>query len=392
MSGSASGHLISVGIVAHDAGGVGGMETQVAHLAIGLADRGYPVTVVACTCACRDHPGIRWVRIPAPRPMSLRLPWFALAAGRHLAAHRPDVLITTGAIVPQRADLSVVHFCHHGYRHQHGSRRPSRVHPLWRANAIAAEHLSLWAERWCYQQARCGLLVPVSGSTAAELAYIPGHLAPAAVAENGVDTKRFRPRPDLRAATRQRLGLPPGAPVALFVGGDWELKRPGLAVAALQRAEGWHLLVVGPGDGAGLQRQALELGVADRLRVLGRQADPLPYYAAADIFTHPSRSEACSLALLEALACGLGVITTLESTQARDCEAAGAAVRVQATPDALAAALRDCTPARRQAMGTAGRAFAASRDWQRTVDRFERFILARSRMPRPGLTLGSDAS
>ncbi len=370
--------VTEVGIVAHDAGGVGGMETQIAQLALGLANRGYAVTVFAATCTFADQPGITWVRVPAPRAMALRLPWFALWGSIRVLLRRPDVLITTGAILPMRTDLAVVHFCHHAYRRLHGHRQPSRQHPLWRANARVAERLSLMAERWCYRAQRCGFLMAVSASTAEDLRHVPGRLAETVVAENGVDTRRFYPRPERRAPLRQELGLPGEARIALFVGGDWALKRPELAMAALAWAPEWHLVVVGPGDAVGVRRQAQLLGVAERVHLVGRQQDPYPYYLAADVFVHPSRTEAWGLVLLEAQSCGLPVVTTLDTSLTREMEARGSALRVPQTPQAIAAALRALRdPQARAPLARAGRAFAQTRDWSRTVDRFEEAMAQR---------------
>ena len=42
----------------------------------------------------------------------------------------------------------------------------------------------------------------------------------------------------------------------------------------------------------------------------GRVEDPLPFYAAADFYVHPTYYDPCSLVLLEAAACGLPLITS----------------------------------------------------------------------------------
>ena len=80
------------------------------------------------------------------------------------------------------------------------------------------------------------------------------------------------------------------------------------AQAARQHA-GWRLAIAGEGS----QRRALEAeaascGVADRVRLLGRQADIWSVYAAADVFALPSRFEGFPNALLEAMAAGLPVV------------------------------------------------------------------------------------
>ncbi|MDA0239178.1 MAG: glycosyltransferase [Proteobacteria bacterium] len=70
------------------------------------------------------------------------------------------------------------------------------------------------------------------------------------------------------------------------------------------------------GDGPllpSLQRQAIDLGISDRVEFLGFQNNPWRYYAAADAFLLPSRWEGMPNAALEALACGTPVISTPEA-------------------------------------------------------------------------------
>lgn len=71
-----------------------------------------------------------------------------------------------------------------------------------------------------------------------------------------------------------------------------------------------RLVVIGDGElAAQARRQAETLGIADRVLWLGaRPAEPL--LRAFDVFAMPSRYEAASYSLLEAMAAGLPVITT----------------------------------------------------------------------------------
>src|SRR5207248_8248925 len=55
---------------------------------------------------------------------------------------------------------------------------------------------------------------------------------------------------------------------------------------------------------------AKRLGIADRVRFLGFRPDPRDAYFAADFLVHPTFYDPCSLVALEALACGLPVLTT----------------------------------------------------------------------------------
>jgi UDP-glucose:(heptosyl)LPS alpha-1,3-glucosyltransferase len=58
------------------------------------------------------------------------------------------------------------------------------------------------------------------------------------------------------------------------------------------------------------RHQALRRGVAERVRFFGRVEDMPAFYAAADVFALPTYYDACSNAVLEALACGLPAISS----------------------------------------------------------------------------------
>lgn len=139
------------------------------------------------------------------------------------------------------------------------------------------------------------------------------------VVGNGVDAGRFRPRD--RNAARAALGLPANAPVLISVG--WLVERKGyhLVIDALpalcRRWPGLVYLIVGAGNAAGDNRAALEaqarrLGVDAAVRFLGAlPPDELPGpLSAADVFVLATRNEGWANVFLEAMACGLPVVTT----------------------------------------------------------------------------------
>jgi UDP-glucose:(heptosyl)LPS alpha-1,3-glucosyltransferase len=70
------------------------------------------------------------------------------------------------------------------------------------------------------------------------------------------------------------------------------------------------LTVVGRDDPKKFRRLAERLGVLDRIDFVGPQADVRPFYHRADFLILPTRHDPCSLVVLEALACGLPVIST----------------------------------------------------------------------------------
>ena len=131
------------------------------------------------------------------------------------------------------------------------------------------------------------------------------------VLRNGVDLEVFRPPADRKAA-RRGLGVE-GRPVLVSVGNLVELKGHDLAVEALASLPGHSLLVVGDGpERRALEALASRLGVADRVRFLGRVAHEglAEIYGAADALVLASSREGWPNVLLEAMACGTPAIAT----------------------------------------------------------------------------------
>jgi UDP-glucose:(heptosyl)LPS alpha-1,3-glucosyltransferase len=142
-------------------------------------------------------------------------------------------------------------------------------------------------------------------------------IPPAAVrvVHAAIDPARFAEddRRARRLALRQQCGILPEETVAAFVGMNYRLKglEPLLhAVRRLPADQPFRLLVAGGPRTAPWERLARRLGVAQRVRFLGYCADTRDCYFAADFLVHPTFYDPCSLVVLEALACGLPVITS----------------------------------------------------------------------------------
>jgi UDP-glucose:(heptosyl)LPS alpha-1,3-glucosyltransferase len=134
---------------------------------------------------------------------------------------------------------------------------------------------------------------------------------------NGVDLQRFDPmaKPDAREATRNRLGLKTDCVMALMIAQDFERKGLRQAIEALAQVRDSRLVltVVGRDTVPPYRRLAERLGVADRVIFAGTTGNPVAFYKAADFFILPTRHDPCSLVVLESLAMGLPVISTLQN-------------------------------------------------------------------------------
>ena len=130
---------------------------------------------------------------------------------------------------------------------------------------------------------------------------------------NAVDSDVFSPQlRHHRASVLAKLGVPESATIFLLVGSSYVRKGVARAIAALARLPGdTYLFVVGNDKARGrYKRLAQQLGVAHRVALLGPQDDPRPFYGAADAFVLPTLYDPCPNAALEAMACGLPVVTS----------------------------------------------------------------------------------
>jgi phosphatidylinositol alpha-1,6-mannosyltransferase len=135
-----------------------------------------------------------------------------------------------------------------------------------------------------------------------------------------------------------------------------------------------EVVLVGTGDDEeALHRQTAELGLSDCVRFTGCVPhDEMPdLYRTADIFVLPSYNEGMSIALLEAMACGLPVIVT-NTGGTRELVHDNGMVVPWADVGALARSIEvlACDDARRWAMGAASRSLAARYTWARSAEEY----------------------
>jgi UDP-glucose:(heptosyl)LPS alpha-1,3-glucosyltransferase len=297
----------------------GGCETYISSLARRLALDGHDVHLYACRWDAAALPGsTHYHKVAVPRHPRFLRPWYFNAACRRLLAQAGhdvtigfdkisglDVLYPQGGLYAATAEHNLL---------KYRSRLARRVVRALKA-VDPAHHSFLALERAQYRGRRT-LVVAISEMVRHHFEHYFGLGADdLRVVRIATNPERFdeRDRPRRRLDWRQRWGLPPDAVVALFAGINYRLKGLEPLLHALRRLPAdapLHLLVAGKPDTAGFERLARQLGLAPRCRFIGYCDDMRNGYFAADFFVHPTFYDPCSNVVLEALACGLPVITS----------------------------------------------------------------------------------
>jgi len=138
---------------------------------------------------------------------------------------------------------------------------------------------------------------------------------PVLTLQNGVDTRLFQPGTEKAQVRKQLLDLPKDCVIVGIFGRFGPYKRHEFLLEAFAR-EGeklpdLHLLVVGGGG----DRERMVLNkiqchpFRSRIHAVGYKTDPVPYYQCLDLLLLPSENEGLSNCALEAMACGVPVLT-----------------------------------------------------------------------------------
>jgi glycosyltransferase involved in cell wall biosynthesis len=210
-------------------------------------------------------------------------------------------------------------------------------------------------------------------------ALVERYGVPAALIEvvpNGVDTGRFKPGD--RDAARERLGLPPGRPIIVCVGGFFTHHALDFLIAAAGKTGALLVLVGKEGPSGG---DILHAGRVAHERVPD-------YIAAADVCAYvlraPHRQFGYSpLKVFEYMACARPVVAATDLPEIRtfiNGEAIGVATVLEL--DAFSGALADLIgdPERGRRLGARGRALAESRfTWDRAAGAVEQMLLRATR-------------
>jgi UDP-glucose:(heptosyl)LPS alpha-1,3-glucosyltransferase len=297
----------------------GGCETYIADLAHRMTADGHGVHIYARECDASALPArVSFHPIAVGSSVRFMRPWrFAAAAEQALRHAHHDVIV--GFVKTWYQDVILPQGGLHAASADYNLRKYRQPWIRWLARGLKWIDPAFWSfralERRQFLGANRPEIVVASHMVREHFDHYLGisgnriHVIP-----NAIDPRRFVDTDweQQRAELRHPLRVGPDAPVGLFVGHNYRLKGLDPLLRAVQAMPDthFHLLVCGSPRTTAYERQARRLGIADRVHFLGFCADVRRCFFAADFLVHPTFYDPCSLVVLEALACGLPVITT----------------------------------------------------------------------------------
>ena len=295
----------------------GGVERSVWEMARHLSER-HAVSVYANDIEADGLEDVRLVPLDLASGRPLRPLRFASAARNALAKRRHQHIISFG-VGDVGADVLWVNSVHRAWlRNSLDFRGSAGMQRFPFLRYLDPRHQILLGMEWHYfTQSRAKAVVNVSdtvGDDLHRLYRVPREVM--TTIHNGFSREEFSPerRRRLRSDSRAEFGYGDQDVVALIAAN--ELVRKGFDVLTQAQAlvgdPRLRVLLVGRRPPSKVQNERLRyLGVADRVTYAGSRTDMGRIHAAADIFVLPSQYEAFALAVIEALASGLPVITTV---------------------------------------------------------------------------------
>lgn len=332
---------------------VGGIENTINLMARGTLDE-FDVHVLVCSGSSRASEevidGVHVTRIPellrvSSAPLSVGFP----AALKHAAAN-----------------ADILHF-HHPNPTGDVAYMLARPHApvvmTYHSDVVRQKYaMRLYASVQRSMMEACRVIMPTSANYLESSPWLGPFRDKCKVVPLGIDLSRFKRTEEVeKRAAQVRSEYAP--PIILFVGRLRYYKGLEYLIEAVTQLNATLLVVGGGSDFVRLREIARHRGILPRSRFLGElpEAELVAHFYAADVFCLPShlRSEAFGLSMVEAMACGLPVVSTNINTGVSFVNENGVTgITVPpALPDELARGLRTLIgdEALRQKMGGAAR-------------------------------------
>lgn len=299
----------------------GGAESYALSLAETLIQRGWEVHLYAQEWDGFPEKAI-FHRIPIIQylPSWAQMLYFALMHKRMVQRENLDVVVGFGNTIFMNVYQS------HGGVHRYSTRRKcfSIRNPLLRFLKRVLVFLSLkdkvrnWIESAPFREQPAPKIIAISQMVVDDFVSCyrvkPGDIS---LIYNGIDLAKFNPgiRAELRGELRKELNIADDQVMFLFL--SYTLRKKGIfplieAAAILHaRHKGkFKIVIVGKKPQQSVLGMVSKHGLSETLLFHGPTKNPLLYFANADVFVLPTYYDTCSLVTIEAMACGLPVITS----------------------------------------------------------------------------------
>ena len=295
---------------------MGGSGIVATELGKALADRGHEVHVVSADQPFRlgaFHPGLVFHQVNTPSYPLFREPQYVLSLANRVVQ------------VAREQGLDIIH-AHYAVPHAvaavlarqvlaaAGASRPPRVVTTLHGTDITVVGADpSYSEIVAFSIDQSDGVTAVSESLRAATCRELAVHRPIDVIPNFLDCKSYRqiPVPDLR---QRYAGSDAATRIVMHLSNFRPVKRIDTVVEVFARiAARTPSVLLLAGDGPEMptaRRVARQLGIADRVHLLGAQEDVLPLLSIADLFLLPSAQESFGLAALEAMACEVPVVAS----------------------------------------------------------------------------------
>jgi UDP-glucose:(heptosyl)LPS alpha-1,3-glucosyltransferase len=271
---------MNIGMAVRRYGHVGGMEGVALAFSRWLVQQGHQVDVF-CADAVTETVGVRLQPLPA---YGRGVMWKAVSLQRALAR------------LPLNRYDAFLHFERGG---RGGTfRAGGGCHAAW-----AERRPNKWFDGWLSRIDKDSMVSAerVVANSRMAMSDIQKHYGISAeklrLVRNGVDLERFQPGPSSPS------------PFVVFLGSDFQRKGLATAISAMSLVPGVSLKVLGKGRGD-FASLASRLGVSERVEFMGHVECPERILASSQALILPTQYDPSSNACLEAMACGVPVVTT----------------------------------------------------------------------------------
>ncbi|MGV1098499.1 glycosyltransferase family 4 protein [Thiovibrio sp. JS02] len=299
----------------------GGAESYALSLAETLISRGWKVHLYGQSWDGVPEKAIfHQIKVPECLPSWAQMLFFAFRHRQMARKEKHDVVVGFGNTIYMNVYQS------HGGVHRHSTRRKcySIRNPFLRFLKRLLIFFSLkdkvrnWIESAPFRQSPPPKIIAISQMVVDDIAaYFKFPKDQISLIYNGIDLDRFNVglRNRLRGELRKRIDAADDQVVFLFL--SYTLRKKGIfplidAAAILnERYKGkFKILVVGKEPQRSIREAVRKGALAETILFHGPTKTPEVYFANADVFVLPTYYDTCSLVTIEAMACGLPVITT----------------------------------------------------------------------------------